>query len=293
MQCHDKWTISAWDYEVAIAPGVGGSLRGLFWQGSPVLRTARTDHILDAACFPIVPFCNRIADGRFEVAGVSYRLSSNFPDAYHPHALHGYGWVRPWQVIDHDMSSIRMVHGYSDGEWPWHYRAEQTLELGAKGVMMRLEVTNLGPGRMPAGLGFHPYFPGDGSTVFRGLHRYEWRTAPDGLPLTLVDAGDAVDWWKGAPVTTRMVDRIQEGRQGVLTVLRPADDLLIEMTPCPALSCTGVYVAQDAEFFCIEPLTHPTDAINRTPGRMTWLAEGETLAASLLIRAQNSLFGID
>jgi aldose 1-epimerase len=55
--------------------------------------------------------------------------------------------------------------------------------------------------------------------------------------------------------------------------------------PSDALSCTGVYVPPDADFFCIEPLTHPTDAVNRSPERMAMLAEGETLEASLLIRA--------
>ncbi|WP_083760950.1 hypothetical protein [Novosphingobium aromaticivorans] len=47
--------------------------------------------MLDAACFHIVPFCNRISEGRFAMDGVDHCLPSNFPKAWHPHALHGYG----------------------------------------------------------------------------------------------------------------------------------------------------------------------------------------------------------
>lgn len=284
---YDLVTLGASDYEVTIAPQVGGSLRSLDWKGLPVFRKALTGHVLDAACFPIVPFCNRIAEGRFTVGGVKYHLPSNFPDAYHPHALHGYGWVRPWQVIARDAASIQLTHTYNEGAWPWRYRAEQRLQLDADGVRMWLGVTNLGPGLMPAGLGFHPYFPGDHSAVYHGLHRCEWQTSSDGLPLSSLDAGSAVDWWQGAPIMSRVVDTIQEKRQGLLTIRRPANDLLIEMQPSDALSCTGVYVGSDADFFCVEPLTHPTDAINRAPEMMTMLAEGERLEASLLVRARH------
>lgn len=280
-------TLVAADYEVVIAPDIGGSLRSLDWKGLPVFRKARTGHILDAACFPIVPFCNRIAQGRFAVEGVDHRVPSNFPDGWHPHALHGYGWVRPWQVISHDASSIRLVHDYAEGVWPWRYRAEQRITVSDDGVRLWMAVVNLGPRPMPSGLGFHPYFPGDDSAVYHGLHRSEWETSPDGLPLVLVDAGEAVDWWQGAPVISRTVDTIQEGRAGALTVRRPASGLQIEMEPSDALSCTGVYVGQDGDFFCIEPLTHPTDAINRAPERMAMLAEGQRLEASLLIRARH------
>lgn len=285
MQQARTLTLSGADYEVTIAPEIGGSLRSLDWKGLPVLRRARADHILDAACFPLVPFCNRIAEGRFEADGVTCRLSPNFPGAYHPHALHGHGWLVPWQVVDQDSSSIRLVHEHSGGEWPWRYRAEQSVRALPEGVHIALSVTGQGPGRMPAGLGLHPYFPRDESTVYVGRHRREWRTAPDGLPIAPLDAVEAVDWWHGAPAGSRCVDTIQDLREGALEIRQPARNLRIEIVPSDALSCTGVYVPPDADFFCIEPLTHPTDAVNRSPERMAMLAEGETLEASLLIRA--------
>ncbi|MBF9152327.1 aldose 1-epimerase [Novosphingobium jiangmenense] len=281
------WLLSGGDYEVTVAPEIGGSLRSLDWKGLPVFREAPGDHILDAACFPLVPFCNRIAHGMFTADGVTCRLSPNFPGPFHPHALHGHGWLVPWQVASHDSASIRMVYDHSADEWPWRYHAEQHVQVSVDGVRITLSVTNTGQGVMPAGLGLHPYFPRDDNTIYLGLHRREWQTAPDGLPIAPLDAAKALDWWHGAPIGSRPVDTIQDLREGALTIRRTAHDLLIELLPCDAFSCTGVYVPPDADFFCIEPLTHPTDAVNRAPDRMTMLAEGETLEASLLIRARH------
>lgn len=281
------WTLAASDYRVTIAPDLGGSLQSLDWKGLPVFRRSGGDHVLETACFPLVPFCNRIAEGAFTAGGVTCRLSPNFPGPHHPHTLHGYGWLRPWQVVAGDGASIRLVHDHDEGEWPWRYRAEQSVEVAADGVRMTLRVTNTGPGVMPAGLGFHPYFQRESGSTYAGLHGREWETAPDGLPIAPVDAAEAVDWWHGAPIATRTVDTIQERREGSLTIRQPESNLLIEMLPSEAFSCTGVYVPPDADFFCVEPLTHPTNAINRAPDRMAMLAQGETLEASMLVRARH------
>ena len=45
---------------------------------------------LDAACFPLVPWCNRIGEAAFVFEGRSYALRRNFPPE--PHAIHGEGF---------------------------------------------------------------------------------------------------------------------------------------------------------------------------------------------------------
>ena len=49
-----------------------------------------TDDPLQFASFPLVPFSNRIADGRFEWDGEQIEIDPNF--APEPHAIHGVGW---------------------------------------------------------------------------------------------------------------------------------------------------------------------------------------------------------
>lgn len=106
--------IGAGDYRLAAAPNVGGSIRR-FDSGAAVLRPAAGPSILDAACFPLVPFSNRIAHGRFAVAGQEVGLRPNFPSADHPHPLHGFGWLLPWTVVRHEPGEIVMEHLYQAG----------------------------------------------------------------------------------------------------------------------------------------------------------------------------------
>src|SRR5262245_32003220 len=85
--------------EAGIAPRHGGSVTHFQWnEGSqtiPWLRPtsdgARSDGPSDRlACFPLVPFSNRIRNGRFQFGGRAVTLPPNRYVA--PHALHGDGW---------------------------------------------------------------------------------------------------------------------------------------------------------------------------------------------------------
>src|SRR3984957_9975826 len=84
---------------VTLDPGRGGTIRELNWHGHDVLRPTPAnagDDPLDTACFPMVPFVNRIAYGRFEFGGRTVQLERNWSED--PHPLHGQGWRKPWTV---------------------------------------------------------------------------------------------------------------------------------------------------------------------------------------------------
>lgn len=182
------------DYRLVAAPDRGGSILRFDWRGQPVLRPVAGPSILDVACFPLVPFANRIAHGRFSVAGREVRLRPNFPGSDHPHPLHGFGWLAPWTVIRHEPDEIVMEHLHHAGEWPWSYRAEQRFLLGEEGLTLSLAVTNRSDGPMPLGLGFHPYFPRGKGTVYTGFHRGEWRTDAECIPLSHDERTAPRDW---------------------------------------------------------------------------------------------------
>src|SRR5438874_2009814 len=85
--------------EAALAPAVGGAVawyrtdlgaRRIDW-----LRPATVEQIVSGgpeamACFPLVPFSNRIRDGRFSFAGRAICLPRNVPGQ--AHVEHGHGW---------------------------------------------------------------------------------------------------------------------------------------------------------------------------------------------------------
>ena len=54
----------------------------------------------EAACYPLVPFSNRIANGRLVFDGQAFKLEPNWPGVRHP--MHGEGWARSWDVARHD-----------------------------------------------------------------------------------------------------------------------------------------------------------------------------------------------
>jgi Aldose 1-epimerase len=52
-------------------------------RAQPLMRPTTGDAILDVACFPLVPFSNRIADGNFSWEGQEIVLQPNFPGRAH------------------------------------------------------------------------------------------------------------------------------------------------------------------------------------------------------------------
>lgn len=254
--------LSAGDYALTIAPELGGSLRSFTRRGEPLMRTATGPTVLDAACFPLVPFSNRIAHGHFEWEGRHVRLSPNFPGSDHPHPLHGFGWTSDWTIIDCDGCSAVLEHRYPGGEWPWPYTARQLVKLAEDGLVLELSVTNLGDSRMPAGLGFHPYFPRNEQTTVRALHKGEWQNDSNCLPLVRSESSKAVDWWRGKPAASRLVDTVYCDRSGPITIAWPDRDLRLDIEGSPSLTHTAIYVPNGADWFCVEPVTHPTNALN-------------------------------
>ena len=62
--------------QLTLDPQRGGAIREFSCDGRDVLRPtpeSAGDDPLDMACFPMVPFVNRIADGRFDFGGHAFR----------------------------------------------------------------------------------------------------------------------------------------------------------------------------------------------------------------------------
>lgn len=261
--------IEAAGYRADVDLARGGSLLLFDWEGEALFRpvagdaTIAADAMLDVACFALVPFCNRIGRGRFELDGRAVRLPANAPAVDPRHAIHGYGWRAAWTVVEAGPAEIRIEHRADGSEWPWPYRAEQRLRLNAAGLAHALSIENLGGTPMPVGLGLHPFLPRNDTTIYHGLHRVEWRTGADGLPEQADRRATPRDWWDGAPIGTRVVDTVYGERAGQLRVVWPDRGMALNIEPSPELSFTHVYVPDGADFFCVEPVSHMPDAVNR------------------------------
>lgn len=105
----------------------------------------------------LVPWPNRIADGRYEFEGSRHQLPIN--DAAFGHALHGLAFDQPWSVEQQGPASItfgRIVGGV-DG-FPFRVQVAITYTVTATGLICVATWRNVGLERAPFGIGFHPYF---------------------------------------------------------------------------------------------------------------------------------------
>lgn len=261
--------LAAGDWALEAAPERGGAILSLTRAGRDVLRPtpAVIADPFDLACFPLVPYANRIAGGAFTWQGEAVRLPPNHPGQAHP--LHGTGWLLPWTVTATDETSMTMrLEHAGHATWPWAFAAEQRLALSTEGLLATLEVVNTGERAMPASLGFHPYFAA--ADRLRFVADGVWLTDDEMLPMEHAAADALGDWSAGgALVRPDLVDHCYTGWRGVATIVRDDGDVVLTGEGTPALH---VYVPPREDFFCAEPVTAMPDAVNR--GEAATLAPG-------------------
>ena len=64
-------------------------------------------------------------------------------------------------------------------------------------------------------------------------------------------------------VATRNVDTVYTGREGPLLIEWPDREIGARIEPSPDLGFTTLYVPEREDYFCVEPVSHMTDAFNR------------------------------
>jgi len=266
---------------LTLAPHVGGAVRTFEWRGRDILRPALVgagDDPFEMACFPMVPYVNRIARGRFEFGGRAVQLERNW--SADPHPLHGQGWRAPWSVATATPSSATLTFEGGADEWPWRYHCEQRFELDENGLTMELAVENRGVTPMPAMLGLHPYFPEARRAELRARLPRVWRADAGSLPIEEIDT--PADWAfePARAVSAIPLDHCFAGWNGIATLTWPDRVVIVRASHCSFLH---VYAPAGRDFFCIEPQTGPPGALGRGAGEAAVLAPGARLAIEVRI----------
>jgi aldose 1-epimerase len=187
-----------------------------------------------------------------------------------PHAIHGFGWQGQWTVVNHAPHDALLRHDFPGGDWPWPYRAEQHFMVENAGFTCRMMLRNDGTTPMPAGLGLHPYFPRAGARLALAVDGYWEKDAAD-MPAAWRSLSAAPDWFGGDAI-----DHVFTGAGAGASISWPGRRLT--MTADAALAFTVVYVPVGEDYFCVEPVSHMTDAVNRRESPevtgLRWLAPG-------------------
>lgn len=206
-----RLTLAQGKFRCDIEPDLGACIAGLWFDGEAVLRSSLPGQIATAresGSYPLVPFSNRIGQATLTWNGTSHPLVKNF--ANEPHAIHGVGWQRPWEVLEASDSFAMLAYQHKpDAAWPFAFDTSQAFRLTGRELEVTLSITNQSKTATPVGLGWHPYFvKRAGSQVaFSATGRWEMdaaklpthRSASKGISAdcAILDVDHCFDGWSG------------------------------------------------------------------------------------------------
>ena len=252
--------------QLTVSPSLGGSITRLdaFIEGRwhPFLRTwDKTPHVLHTASFPMTPFCNRIDQGVFEWQGRSVSLEANH--APEPHAIHGFGWQQKWLLEHQSRNQIIISHYENGSRWPFNYFCCQRFSLNRSSVRVEMTICNYGDQPMPAGLGFHPYFPLTPDVRLVAPCSNLWMTDSNMMLSEKRPAPQPLQAAPGLLLADTGLDNMFSGFRGYCQLLWPGAGLSLAMRTSDNCDFLQVYVPDEEDFFCVEPQSMSVDGFNR------------------------------
>ncbi len=281
-------TLAVNNFRCEIAPELGGCMAGLWFDGIPVLRSpgaAGLKSARESASYSLVPFSNRIAQATLKWNGTSHPLIQN--NGTEPHAIHGVGWQRAWEVLDaSDCFALLSYEHKPDASWPFAFDTSQAFRLTGQELELTLSITNQSAAATPVGLGWHPYFvkrPGS-HIAFDAKGRWEMdalklpthRVVSPGLDVdcALLDIDHCFDGWNGS--------------------LHLRDAALHTRISSSKLSRLVVFTNPAKDFVAIEPVSHVNNAVNLLALKaasadalgVRVLQPGESLSCEMTIHVQ-------
>jgi aldose 1-epimerase len=272
----DRWSIE-------VSPDHGAAIVNCRYDGTEILRPAPSDWFqnpdpLASSCFPLVPFSNRINNGQFNFEGTDVELARNCDTEQHP--IHGIGWQVPWQIENQSSTHCELTFEQpafkkTVGAWPWAFRATQNIEIVGRQLFLSLAVTNSGQKNMPAGLGFHPYFNSAKTASLQFHAQGVWLSTEDRLPRKWVLTPEKWNFGNGKSLADIEIDHCITGWRGSARL--SWDDVPVELMVKidQQDGFAVVYVPSDDDYFCFEPVSHMSNAVN-------WIGKGDNTGLRVL-----------
>lgn len=270
-----------------IEPRLGGCIAGLWLGGVPVLRStpaAQLTSARQAGSYALVPFSNRIAQATLLWQGTQHPLVRN--NGAEPHAIHGVGWQRAWEVLESDSDFALLAYEHRpDSAWPFAFDSSQTLRLRDGALELTLSLTNQSRQAAPAGLGWHPYFVKRARSRISFEATGRWEMGPDKLPTERRPA-HGLD----APCAFLDVDHCFDGWTGSVHLR----DELLHTRLTSGLSRLVVFTNDTRDFVAIEPVSHVNNAMSLVDAGadpaelgLAILQPGESISAQMSIAVES------
>ncbi|MBX7138087.1 MAG: aldose 1-epimerase [Oligoflexia bacterium] len=263
--------LSSDSLKFSCAPEIGGSILDLSvrhqhtWVQITRQVAADVKRSSDTAGFLMLPYPNRIAQGRFSFDGRSYELQNA-----EKHAIHGCVRDREWQVAGTTKTSCVLKfdsRDYSEINYPFPFSAELQYALTGNTLDTRLMVRNEGTARMPLGCGFHPYFRRSLGKAEEVQLQYQVSgvypaTGTVPLPTAMAVPIDAELDFTGARPLKLGLDHCFSGWDGRAALYWPGSKIAVRLESDPALRHLVIYSPADADSFAFEPQSQMIDGFN-------------------------------
>jgi aldose 1-epimerase len=265
----------------AVVVEVGGGLRTYEVGGRPVLDGYGTgERCSGGRGQPLLPWPNRLADGRYRFDGVDHQADISEPAT--GSAIHGLTRWRSWTCTDagedHATMGLRLRPSPA---YPWDLNIRITYRLDDDGLSVRLAAVNESTEPCPFAAGFHPYLWAAG-----GLVDELTVTVPAARRLVTDDRGiptgsepvegTAFDLRAGTPIGDRRLDTgytdLARGGDGRARVRVDGGDGRVELWVDEAwthlMVFTGDTLSEDRRRrgLAVEPMTAAPDAFNNGEG---------------------------
>lgn len=152
----EQWTIRHGDHEAVIVQ-VGGGVRSYTFHGRHVVAGYPPDAKCPAGRGQLLmPWPNRIRDGRYSISGQSHQLALSEPER--ANAIHGLVRWATWSPLSQTSDTITLVCRLPPQQgWEWSLDLFISYALTDEGLVVTPRAVNVGTGAAPFGFGAHPY----------------------------------------------------------------------------------------------------------------------------------------
>lgn len=288
----------------AVITEVGAALRRLTHEDRPLVVGFSVDEVMPAyRGAQLIPWPNRIADGRYTFGGQDHQVPLTEPDR--GNALHGFVVWESWRTVLHVRDRVVLSYRLQPRQgYPWRLDVTADFALGPDGLRCTVEALNTGDSAAPYGYGPHPYLVAGESPLD------EWslevpaeeflEVTPDRLlPTELLPVdGTEKDFREERAIGATELDHAYTGLKrdasGTATVrVRDPRGTGVEMSWPSTAPWVQLHTADLPEpeknrlGLAVEPMTCPPDAFNSGTNLIV-IEPGESHRTSWTIRAISS-----
>ena len=240
---------------LAVRADLGGAIAGLWHGETAILRSTEPARLASAHDVGDVSARAVLEPARLpalSLARQDYTTRANVAGS--PHSLHGLGWQRPWRIVSSSaLELVLELRHAGDADWPFAFTARQYLALDAASFSARLQLSNDADVEQPVGLGWHPYFVKRPRSRMHIELSHRWDADATLLPTRKV-AQHGID----SDLSHLDFDNCFEGWRGPARIR----DERFSLQLASSLPYLVVYTPQERDYFCVEPVSHVSNAIH-------------------------------